>query len=70
MKPVHVVGYGMSDALGINPTECYQKMLDPNDYSREIPGMKKQCEEIFHLIKIINFSIKHFLAERFFILKE
>ena len=50
MKPVHVVGYGMSDALGINPTECYQKMLDPNDYSREIPGMKKQCEEIFHLI--------------------
>ena len=43
MKPVHVVGYGMSDALGINPTECYQKMLDPNDYSREIPGMKKQC---------------------------
>ena len=49
MKPVHVVGYGMSDALGTNPNECYEKMLDPIDYSREIPGMKKQCEEIFHL---------------------
>ena len=49
MKPVHVVGYGMSDALGISPTECFERMLDENDYSREIPGMKKQCEEIFHL---------------------
>ena len=49
MKPVHVVGYGMSDALGISPAECFERMLDDNDYSREIPGMKKQVEEIFHL---------------------
>ena len=27
MKPVHVVGYGMSDALGINPH--LQKILCP-----------------------------------------
>ena len=50
MKPVHVVGYGMSDALGITPEECFTKMLDENDYSREIPGMAKQVEEIFHLV--------------------
>ena len=49
MKPVHVVGYGMSDALGISPAECLEKMLDEYDYSKEIPGMAKQCEEIFHL---------------------
>ena len=50
MKPVHGVGYGMSDALGISPNECFDKMLDGNDYSREIPGMAKQVEEIFHLV--------------------
>ena len=59
MKPVHVVGYGMSDALGISPAECFERMLDDNDYSREIPGMKKQVEEIFHLTIYI-FLKSHF----------
>ena len=33
---IHVVGYGLIDSLGNNPNECFTKMLDGLNYSKEI----------------------------------
>ena len=33
---IHVVGYGLIDSLGNNPTDCFNKMLDKNEYPKEI----------------------------------
>lgn len=39
MKKCYVVGYGMIDSLGNNPEDCFAKMIDNNDYSKELPDM-------------------------------
>jgi len=33
---IHVVGYGIIDSLGNNPSECFSRMLDKVEYSKEI----------------------------------
>lgn len=42
MNNAYVVGYGMIDSLGNNPKDCFQRMLDDNDYSSDIPSMVEE----------------------------
>lgn len=39
MNKVAIVGFGMADVLGFDPETCWNKMLDPHDYSSEIPQL-------------------------------
>lgn len=39
MNKAYVVGYGIIDALGATPAECFSKLIDPNDYSRDLEFM-------------------------------
>jgi 3-oxoacyl-[acyl-carrier-protein] synthase II len=38
-SPAYVVGYGMIDGLGNNPTDCFEKMIDDKDYSMDVNFM-------------------------------
>jgi 3-oxoacyl-[acyl-carrier-protein] synthase II len=38
-SPACVVGYGMIDGLGNNPTDCFEKMIDDKDYSMDVNFM-------------------------------
>jgi 3-oxoacyl-[acyl-carrier-protein] synthase II len=44
-SPVYVVGYGMIDALGSNPTDCFSNMLNNLDYSVNLDFM---CNHKIH----------------------
>jgi 3-oxoacyl-[acyl-carrier-protein] synthase II len=46
MENAYVVGYGLIDALGNNPSECFTRMLDDNDYSSELPHMVEENHKI------------------------
>jgi 3-oxoacyl-[acyl-carrier-protein] synthase II len=39
VSPAYVVGYGMIDALGNNPGDCFLNMVNNNDYSVELDFM-------------------------------
>ncbi len=39
MNKAYVVGYGIIDALGVTPIECFSKLIDSNDYSRDLDFM-------------------------------
>ena len=39
IEPVYVVGYGMIDALGNNPKDCFSNMINDIDYSSELDFM-------------------------------
>lgn len=39
VSPVHVVGYGMIDALGNNPKNCFSNMINDQDYTQELSFM-------------------------------
>jgi len=39
MNRVAIVGMGMADSLGFTPDECWAKMLDPHDYSADVPEL-------------------------------
>ena len=39
VSPAYVVGYGMIDALGNNPGDCFLNMVNDNDYSVELDFM-------------------------------
>lgn len=38
-KPAYVVGYGLIDALGNNPKDCFANMLNDKDYSVDVDFM-------------------------------
>lgn len=40
MNEAYVVGYGMIDALGNNPKDCFSKLLDQNDYISTLPSLE------------------------------
>ena len=44
-SPVYVVGYGMIDGLGNNPSDCFSRMMDTIDYSIDIPCMIEKNEK-------------------------
>lgn len=46
VNPVHVVGYGMIDALGNNPSDCFPRFLDDVDYSVDFHPMIERDEKI------------------------
>jgi 3-oxoacyl-[acyl-carrier-protein] synthase II len=39
IEPVYVVGYGMIDALGNNPKDCFSNMINNMDYSAKLDFM-------------------------------
>lgn len=45
VSPVHVVGYGMVDALGNNPKDCFANMLNNQDYTQNLPFMSERGEK-------------------------
>ena len=47
MNNAYVVGYGMIDSLGNNPKDCFQRMLDDNDYSSDISSMVEENLKIY-----------------------
>ena len=46
MDNAYVVGYGLIDALGNNPSDCFARMLDDKDYSSELPHMVEENHKI------------------------
>lgn len=47
VQPVYVVGYGMIDALGSNPSDCFPNFLDDTDYSIDYQPMLDREEKIY-----------------------
>jgi len=47
VQPVYVVGYGMIDALGSNPSDCFPNFLDDTDYSIDYQPMLEREEKIY-----------------------
>jgi 3-oxoacyl-[acyl-carrier-protein] synthase II len=45
VSPVHVVGYGIIDALGNNPKECFSNMVNDQDYIQQLPFMVDKDEK-------------------------
>lgn len=44
-SPVHVVGYGMIDALGNNPKDCFSNMINDSDFTQELSFMTERNEK-------------------------
>jgi 3-oxoacyl-[acyl-carrier-protein] synthase II len=64
-QPVYVVGYGMIDALGNNPTQCWTNMVSGEDYSQDIPDLVDEQYKIYRgypvteqIVLPDNFSLK------------
>ena len=51
-SPAYVVGYGMIDGLGNNPTDCFQNMIDDQDYSIDLDFMMEQNLPIYRGIRV------------------
>jgi len=47
VNKAYVVGYGMVDTLGNNPTDCFQKMLDNTDYTQDVPEMLEENLKVY-----------------------
>jgi len=45
VSPVQVVGYGMIDALGNNPEDCFSNMLNDQEFIQELPFMVEREEK-------------------------
>ena len=52
VSPAYVVGYGLIDALGNNPTDCFSNFLNDVDYSVDIPFLVERGEKIHKGITI------------------
>ena len=46
MNNAYVVGYGLIDALGNNPTDCFSNMLNGQDYNQTIPELVEEDYKI------------------------
>jgi len=46
MQPIYVVGFGMVDGLGYDYNTCWDKMIDDNNYTSDIPEMVEQDYKI------------------------
>lgn len=46
MENAYVVGYGLIDVLGSDPSENFKRMLDDKDYSSELPHMVEENHKI------------------------
>ncbi len=57
MNNAYVVGYGLIDALGATPAECFSKLIDSNDYSRDLDFMIADNHKITRGIYIDNDKI-------------
>jgi len=51
-EPVCVVGMGMIDGLGNNPSDCFPRMIDNVDYSIDIPELIQRKENIHRAITV------------------
>lgn len=51
VSPVCVVGYGIIDALGNNPTECFTNMINDKNFTQELPFMVERSEK--HTIGLV-----------------
>ncbi|NBP54966.1 hypothetical protein EBU71_00210 [bacterium] len=47
INKIYVVGYGMIDSLGNNPKDCFDRMLDNNDYSKDIPELIADNSKVY-----------------------
>lgn len=45
VSPVCVVGYGMIDALGNNPKDCFSNMIIDKDFTQQLPFMVEKDEK-------------------------
>lgn len=52
VSPVHVVGYGMIDALGNNPKDCFANMISDSDFSQDLPFMMERNEKHYRGIPV------------------
>jgi 3-oxoacyl-[acyl-carrier-protein] synthase II len=51
-EPVCVVGMGMIDGLGNNPSDCFQRMIDNVDYSVDLQELVEREEKIYRAITV------------------
>jgi len=52
IAPAYVVGYGMIDGLGNNPTDCFSNLLNDIDYTVNIPSLVERNEKIYRGITV------------------
>jgi 3-oxoacyl-[acyl-carrier-protein] synthase II len=52
MQPVHVVGYGIIDGLGNNPSDCFLNSLNDKDYTVDLDFMIEQKLQITRGIRV------------------
>ena len=53
----YIVGYGMIDVLGNNPTECWSNMLSGNNFSTDIEPLKTENYKVYRGYKVDTDSI-------------
>lgn len=46
MKNAYVVGYGLIDALGNNPRDCFSNIINDQDYAQDVPEMVAEDHKI------------------------
>lgn len=61
---IHVVGYGIVDSLGNNPSDCFKKMMDTQNYPKEsaeaiMPPMNPKNKEYFTPVQKLKFHAVH-----------
>jgi 3-oxoacyl-[acyl-carrier-protein] synthase II len=58
VSPVYVVGYGMIDALGNNPTDCFSNMINNKDFTQELPFMVERSEKNYRGVVVNDSNLK------------
>jgi len=54
VSPVYVVGYGIIDALGNNPKDCFSNMINNQDFTQDLPFMVERNEKLYRGISVNN----------------
>jgi len=57
MNKAYVVGYGLIDALGNNPLDCFANMLNDTDYTKDVPSLTNENYKIHRAIQVDTSSI-------------
>jgi 3-oxoacyl-[acyl-carrier-protein] synthase II len=52
MNKAYVVGYGLIDALGNNPTDCFANMLNDIDYTKDVPSLTDEQYKIHRAFQV------------------
>jgi 3-oxoacyl-[acyl-carrier-protein] synthase II len=57
MNKAYIVGYGLIDALGDNPVECFANMLNSTDYTRDVVSLTTENYKIHRALQVDKSSI-------------